>query len=159
MAIVEDGQTYLTGDGTWPFRLLVDGADLVCESGYCTNFGGNDDPMDNGLTASGVVTKNNPYCRGCALPMEVPGNAALEGSPVPEMPFLATFVRIFCPANGKQITVPIIDRGPGKGASSPGKPHVIDLTQQSYLDLMGTLDGYPPLVRYRILGGAKYAEL
>ena len=34
-----------------------------------TWFGGDDDPEDNGQTASGVPTKGNPTLLGCALPL------------------------------------------------------------------------------------------
>lgn len=167
MAIVEDGRTYLTGDDTWPFKLLVDGADLVCRHVLATWFGNDNDPQDNGETACGYPTKGHPDLLGVALPCSGYGVPDLEGSPVPKLPFglhadgsvntEAPTVRVFCPATGIEQVAPQIDLGPGKQASSPGQPHGIDCTQALFVALGGNIDTGVLWVDYRIIGGAKYA--
>jgi hypothetical protein len=157
----------LHGDGTWSFTLTVDGDDLVTTAPVlATWFGGDSDSMDSGETACGYPTKGHPSLLGCALPMHGYGEPHTEGSPVPRMPFGlhadgtnradGAHVRVWSPKTNKDITVPVIDLGPGKQASTPGHPHGIDLTRQAFRAL-----GLDPAVgvaevRYRILGGARY---
>lgn len=167
--ITVNGQQVLEGDGTWPFRLLVDGDDLVCESCLCTWFGGSDDAQDDGETACGYPTKGHPDLAGCALPMSGYHVPELDGSPVPHMPFglfhdgevnpAGPLVRVFCPATGMETTVPIIDLGPGDQASTPGKVHGIDLTQHSFAAIGVPLSEGIAQVRYRIIGGARFIGL
>lgn len=115
----------------------------ITGGGICTWFGGNDDPQDDGSTASGLNTKNNPTIRGCALP--IPTCAATEGSPLPLLPYIKTMVQITAD-NGKQVTVPLIDVGPALDTN-----HAIDVTQQTFRDLGGDLSAGLLSVQYRIL--------
>lgn len=158
----------LVGDGSWPFHLIIDGPDLVCDLAYATWFGGDSDPQDSGATACGYPTKGHPQLMGCALPMSGYNVNVLKGSPVPHMPFGlhsdgstnldGCFVRVFNPVTEKQITVPCIDLGPGKQATkNPAIPHAIDLSQAAFKAIGGSLEQGIVKVRYRILNGAKYA--
>jgi hypothetical protein len=149
--------TVLQGDGTWPFTAQVDGDDIVVRKVYTTWFGGDNDPMDNGLTWSGVKTKGNPNCEGCALPLR-DLTPRLKGSPIPVLP-AKTMVRVYCWATGKSVTVPLIDIGPAKIASHPNEPHGLDLTQKSFKDLGLSLGRGLGLVDYRIINGAKVGHL
>lgn len=117
-----------------------------------TWFGGDDDPMDDGQTASGLVTKGNPTMVGCALPM--PTCPATHGSPLPVMPYLKTMVHVqtLLPSGivVSQI-VPIIDLGPALDTG-----HAIDLTQQTFKDLHGDLNVGILKVWFTIIGAAQY---
>lgn len=77
----------LKGDGRWPFQVEFAGT-LSITHVICTWFGGDDDPQDNGKTASGVVTKGHPDLMGCSLPMELCMlEPATRGSPIPRLPW------------------------------------------------------------------------
>lgn len=127
----------------------------------CTWFGGNDDPEDNGSTASGLSTKNNPDILGCALP--IPTYKATEGSPLPKMPYLITMVEVWTrdysipdPSTGfaytmRTITVPLIDVGPALDTN-----HAIDLTVAAFQKLGGNLNNGKLKVAFRIIGAAQY---
>ncbi len=130
--ITINGRTYLAGSGIYPWRAEIVGSDLVIANARVTCFGGDTDPGDDGYTASGIVTRGNPSCRGCALPT---GRCrATYGSPIPKLRWNTpiTFVH-----NNHSITCPLIDEGParpdfGGALHAPG-----DLTRQSMLDLGG----------------------
>lgn len=124
---------------TWKIQFEGD----ITGSGICTWFGGSDDPQDNGDTASGLNTRDDPSIRGCALP--IPTCEATKGSPLPILPYLETMVEISAD-NGKQVTVPLIDVGPALATN-----HAIDVTQQTFKDLGGNLSGGILSVSYRIL--------
>ena len=53
----------------WSFRVLVENGDLIVQETTATWFGGDRDPLDNGETASGVLTRGHPDLLGCALPV------------------------------------------------------------------------------------------
>lgn len=150
-----DGLPALQGAGNYPFDLLVDGADLVARDVLATWFGGDDDPNDNGETASGVMTRGNPGVLGCALPLDF---GPCAGSPVPNIPFrdsegrLQIWVRIFNRANKEVLTVPAIDRGPSPPPLAEG---IIDCTQETSRRLNnGVRDNMR--VDFRIHGGAHW---
>jgi len=144
-------------DGSWPFRVYVDGGDLVVFGNMATCFGGTDDPMDNGETASGISTKN-PTVRGVALPRRYEGKnkaqlKALGGSPIPaRLPF-HTAVEVEDLLTGKRILAPFIDVGPAKWTDN-----AIDLTVACAreLDPKATARNFERKVSFRILGGAKF---
>lgn len=46
------GTWVLSGDGSYKFRAVIDGRDLVVRDVKATWFGGDDDPDDDGFTAS-----------------------------------------------------------------------------------------------------------
>ena len=165
----------LNGDGSWPWSAMIEGDDILVE-GLATAFGGDDDPEDDGQTASGVSTSDNPEIMACALPMRVDELDALSGSPIPRMPFglhpdgrrnpLGAWVAVEFidtaqdsaaapPTQGLRapLIVPVIDLGPGKRTG-----HVIDLTVAAarLRASDATADNFEAPVRYRIIGGAKY---
>ncbi len=134
----------------------TDGNDLVVQSTIATWFGGNDDPQDNGETASGVNTKDNPTILGCALPRNYTGSSegllkSLGNSPIPhKLPF-KTLVQVTNSKDFSSITVPFIDIGPARSTK-----HGLDLTQQAFKMIGGDLAHGTLNVSYRIIGGAQY---
>ena len=147
--------TILRGDGTWPWSAHVDGDDILVIGVRGTCFGGSNDPQDNGQTASGISTKQNPLLKACALPMNYAGNdpallKALGGSPIPKLPW-GTKVEIM--SNGKRLMVPVIDLGPAKRTSN-----AIDLTLAAarFFDGQATASDFSLECSYCIIGGAKY---
>lgn len=141
----------LRGDGRYEFTALVEGDDLVVRGVQATWFGGADDPQDDGETASGVSTRLHPELLGCALPMD--GFRATAGSPLPRLPWRTTRVLVTRPANGRSVTVELVDLGP----SAPPRAHAaIDLTVAAFRALGGSLRAGVLDVDYRILGGARH---
>ena len=139
----------LRGDGRYGFTARVEGDDLVVSGVRATWFGGADDPDDNGQTASGLSTRRHPDLLGCALPMN--GYRLTRGSPLPDLPYMTTTVRVACPATGKQATLPLIDLGP----SAPPHAHAaIDLTCAAFRALGGDPGQGSLTVDFRIPGGA-----
>lgn len=145
----------LRGDGTWPWTAQVDGDDILVIGVRATCFGGGDDTQDNGETASGVSTKDNPTLKACALPMAYAGPSealrkALGGSPIPKLPW-RTPVQIM--SNGRTLTVPVIDLGPGKRTGN-----ALDLTIAAarFFDGAATASKFELWCSYRIIGGAKF---
>lgn len=124
----------LRGDGSWPWSAYIDGDDIVVFDARATCFGGASDPQDSGETASGISTKANPTLAACALPMDGRSfkglspaeHRALDGSPIPRLgawPKRARQTVVEVTANGKTISIPVIDLGPGKRTGN-----AIDLT-------------------------------
>lgn len=154
----------LTGDGTWPWQAQIVGDDIVI-FGYATCFGGSADPQDNGQTASGISTKADPNVLGCSLPMDgrkflhltAAEHRALDGCPLPRMPFRTTIVRVICGPLFQDL--PVIDLGPGKQAThQANEPHVIDLTVAAArkFNPRASATNFMAKVEAVILGGAKY---
>lgn len=153
------GETAL-GDGTWPWTARIDGDDVVVDDCRMTCFGGDDDPQDSGATASGINTKHNPTLRACSLPMDgrfFPGltqreHKALDGSPIPRVPF-QTLVKII--AGPATMTLPAIDLGPGKPTGN-----ALDLTIAAarVINPKATARNFEARGSYRILGAAKYVN-
>lgn len=149
--------TILRGDGTWPWHAYVDGQDILVLHARATAFGGSHDSQDNGETASGISTRENPGLRACALPMIYTGagralKKALGGSPIPRLPW-KTLVRIRCQETGRELTVPVIDLGPAKRTGN-----AIDLTVAAarYFQPNATASRFEMVCDYRIIGGAKF---
>ena len=69
------------------FPVIQSGDDLLVPRTAATWFGGDNDPGDNGQTASGVPTRGHPTLLGCALPLAGYGLASLRGTPLPMMAF------------------------------------------------------------------------
>lgn len=109
----------------------ADGADILVQSVVATCFGGAFDQLDNGETASGVLTKGNIRILGCALPMQ--GFHATRTSPLPKMPW-HTKVIVVNPRTNATVTVELIDLGPSPGLSSGA---CIDLTPMAMLEVLG----------------------
>jgi hypothetical protein len=148
----ELGRAVLTGDGSYEFTAVVDGADLVVRDVTATWFGGDQDPMDSGMTASGVVTRGHPDLMGCALPQSGRHCEATEGSPLPRLPW-HTCVQVYNRATHAVVKVELIDVGPAK----PPRAHAaIDLTQAAFRALGGTTGQGVMAVDYRVFGGARY---
>ena len=152
----------------WKLRVGVDHPDIVVANTKATWFGGSNDPMDSGETASGYPTKGHPNLMGCSLPMRYEGRhkatrVALGGSPMPRMPFgiysngrpnkAGAWVRVTNNDTGNTIVVPVIDLGPARWT---GKG--IDLTIAAFKALGGSLRQGVMDVSYRVLGGAKYVS-
>lgn len=147
----------LRGDGTWPWNAYVSGDDIIVLGARATCFGGANDPQDSGETASGISTKLSPCIRACALPMIYTGNnkalrRALGGSPIPKLPWMT---KVEVTANGKTITVPVIDLGPAKRTGN-----AIDLTIAAAREFErhASATSFALACSYRILGAAKYAR-
>ena len=150
----------------WSFSVIVLNDDLLVENTTATFFGGDNDPMDNGKTSSGVLTKGHPELLGCSLPMNYQGpdlrtRRAVGGSPIPMLPWGITphgmpvpgGTNVIVTFKDKSLTVPLIDIGPAKWTRDG-----IDLTQAAFLALGGhRKQGVIP-VSYRILGGAKFIK-
>ena len=147
----------LTGT-RYPFTATVEGDDIVVSNVPATWFGGSNDPEDNGQTASGISTKNDPNLRGCALPMDngLPflHENPCAGSPLPKFPW-GTNVLVTNSDNGLEVCAKLIDYGP---SAPPKATAAIDLTIPSFLNLGGKLGVGRLLVSYRIVGGAKYLK-
>lgn len=147
----------LRGDGTWPWSAYVDGADIVMPDVVATCFGGDNDAMDNGETASGIRTKGNPQLRACALPMIYSGRnrallRALGGSPIPKLPWKTRVV--ITSLDGKiSITVPVIDLGPAKRTGN-----AVDLTIAAARKFQpkASANNFKMRCHVRIPGGAGY---
>lgn len=140
----------LVGDGTWGWQAILDGGDIVCRGVLASHFGGDDDPMDSGLTASGVPTRGNPQLLGCALPLRDMGEPNTDGSPLPKMPWFMG-VRVWCPETNRSLVVPLIDLGPAKWTG-----HAIDLTKEAFRRLGVPLARGVIRVNYRIWDGGFY---
>lgn len=145
----------LRGDGTWPFSAHVDGDDILVIGVRATCFGGSNDSEDNGETASGISTQDNPTLKACALPMHYGGKSpallkALGGSPIPKLPW-GTKVEVM--SQGKRLVIPVIDLGPAKRTGN-----AIDLTLAAarFFDGKATASHFEMECSYRIIGGAKY---
>lgn len=147
----------LTGT-RYPWAALVEGDDLVVRGEEATWFGGSDDPMDDGRTASGVSTKANPHLLGCSLPMDLGPFAKhnpCEGSPLPKLPWF-TKVVVINRSNGTELKVQLIDLGP---SAPPVATAAIDLTQAAFRALGGDLKAGRMHVDFRIVGAAKLLGL
>lgn len=170
--------TILKGDGTWSFTARVEGEDIVCEDIFITCFGGwgggnNADPQDNGNTASGRNTKRD-VIEGVSIAMDgrqfpnmetrdPGGYRALKGAPFPKIPW---GTRVEVTIDGKTFTPKdgIVDLGPGKQASKPGKPHALDLTPHAAhlfepdTALRRLATSFYKKGSFRIIGGAKFVK-
>ncbi len=149
------GRVVLIGDGSFTFKVVVDGDDLLVENVRATWFGGKDDNYDNGHTASGVLNNQDGLSTplGCALP--IPGGHATSGTPFPKLPW-KTQVRVFNIHTARTITVPLIDIGPAK---PPAANAALDLTQSAFAALGGNKKAGSIRVNYRVIGGAKFLDL
>lgn len=148
----------------WDFlQARIDGADIVIDDAVVTAFGGANDAMDSGETASGISTAKNPKILGCALPMRRDGSPRadkrgrhpiLRGSPIPRIPW-KTKVIFTDPLTGKKVTTKLIDEGPAGWTEHSG-----DLTVSAArkFDPRATANSADiPRLTIRIVGGAKFA--
>ncbi len=142
-----------TAENGWDFiEMRTEGDDLVIENAIVTAFGGADDKMDSGETASGLSTKKNPAILGCALPMRRDASSALRGSPIPKIPWF-TKVVFTDPKTGHNVETQLIDEGPAKWTGHAG-----DLTVAAarMFDPKATANNANlPRLTIRIVGGAK----
>jgi len=120
----------------------------------CTWFGGPNDDQDSGETASGINTRGNPNILGCSLPMDGFNNASTDGSPIPRLPW-KTIVQVKNLANGRTISVPLIDLGPSLDAASGA---AIDLTEAAFRMLGGDVNRGHIDVDFVISGGVKFMD-
>lgn len=141
----------LRGDGTWGWVAEVDGADIVIRNATASWFGGDNDPQDNGETASGVLTKGQPDLVGFALPMDFgPKVPATQGAPLPRIPW---HTPVTVSAGTVEVTGPLIDLGPAKSAK-----HQVDLTQAAFKHFAPLAQGLVHGVTVRVRGAAAYAQ-
>jgi hypothetical protein len=139
----------LRGDGTWGWVAEVDGEDIVIRDATASWFGGDDDPQDNGETASGAVTKGHPDLVGFALPMDFGAKVpATAGAPLPRIPWHTPVAVSLGPVT---VTGPLIDLGPAKSAR-----HQVDLTQAAFRQFAPLSQGLVHGVTVRIEGAARY---
>jgi len=144
----------LRGDGSFPFTAEVVDNDIVVRNVSATWFGGPNDASDNGQTASGVSTVDNPNLMGCALPMDGFNHPKTDGSPIPRLPW-NTMVRVTNRDTEGEISLPLIDLGPSKFAPSHA---AIDLTESAFQSL-----GVDPTVGvmkvdFTVVGGASFVK-
>jgi hypothetical protein len=143
------GPRVVRGDGTWGWIVEVDGPDLVIRDAVGSWFGGDNDPQDNGETASGVLTKGHPEIVGFALPMDFgPKVPSTQGSPIPRLPW---YTPITVSLAGVSVDGPLIDLGPAKSAK-----HQVDMTQAAFKHFGHLDDGIVRGLTVRIHNGAKY---
>lgn len=133
----------------WSFTAEIDGDDIVLNNVTATWFGGDNDPLDNGETASGVMTKGNPDVMGCALPV-VPTHPSTAGSPLAFSPRIPWKTQVQVSTADKSVVVPLIDNGPAKSARD-----AIDLTVAAFKHFAPIEKGVIN-VSVRIIGAAKY---
>jgi hypothetical protein len=162
------GAKILKGGAGWGWDALVVGDDIVVQGAKTTAFGGDSDKSDSGETACGFPTKGHPDLMGCALPLagyakSPAAHAALDGTPLPHMPFGLTskgadnptgaHVEVTDPATGKKTIVPVIDLGPAKGTG-----HALDLTVAAarLFKPNATANNFAMKLNYRIIDGAKF---
>jgi hypothetical protein len=160
----------LQGGPGWTWNAEVAGEDIVVRGAKATAFGGDNDAADSGQTACGFPTKGHPDLMGCALPLGGYANsaaehAALDGTPLPHMPFGLTargadnpdgaHVEVTDPATGVKTTVPVIDLGPAKNTG-----HALDLTVAAarVFKSNATANNFSMKLNYRIVGGAKFVK-
>lgn len=144
----------LVGDGTWDFiKARVVGKDILIEPGIVTAFGGANDTMDSGETASGISTKDNPSLIGCALPMRRDASPALKGSPIPKLPWKTSV--IFSNSFGVSVNTKLVDEGPAKWTK-----HIGDLTEAAakLFDQNATANSFTERLSIRIVDGAKHVK-
>lgn len=136
----------------WCFYVRIDGEDLVCDNCTATWFGGCDDELDNGQTASGVPTCGNPDLLGCALPV-VPNHPSTAGSPLAFRPRIPWKTSVEVTYRGKTITVPLLDNGPAKSSGD-----AIDLTLAAFKQFEPLKVGVLKGVSFRVVGAARFAQ-
>jgi hypothetical protein len=140
----------LRGDGTWGWVAELDGEDIVIRNATASWFGGDNDPQDNGETASGVLTKGHPDLIGFALPMDFgPKVPSTQGSPLPRIPWRTP---VTVSLGDVSVMGPLIDLGPAKSAR-----HQVDCTQAAFKQFAPLSQGLVHGVDVRIKGGAAYA--
>lgn len=135
----------------WSFTVRVDGDDLVCDNCTATWFGGANDELDNGQTASGISTLPDSVL-GCALPV-VPSHPSTAGSPLAFRPRIPWKTLVEVTYKGKTLTVPLIDNGPAKSAGD-----AIDLTIAVFKQFAPLKVGVLKNVSFRVLGVAHLAN-
>ena len=155
------------GGPGWSWDAEVVGNDIIVRGAKTTAFGGDNDKTDSGETASGFPTKGHPDLMGCALPLagyakNSADRAALDGTPLPHMPFGLTskgadnpdgaHVEVSDPATGRRTIVPVIDLGPAKDTG-----HALDLTVAAaqLFKANATANNFEMKLDYRIINGAK----
>jgi len=147
------------------FPVLRSGDDLLVPRTAATWFGGDNDPGDNGETASGVPTKGHPALLGCALPLAGYGLASLRGTPLPMMAFglhhdgtpnhdgawVEVSLLSTLSSQPSTLLLPVIDLGPALRTR-----HGIDLTVAAFKHFAGNLSQGVITVSYRLKRGALY---
>ncbi len=151
------------------FAVEIVGPDLWVKNVRSTCFGGDGDSMDSGATASGYSTKGHPLLKAVSLPMNYRGpsaatRAALEGSPIPMMPFGlhadgsenrdGCWVEVRF-GNGASATVPCIDLGPNI-ARYPKNAIDCTIALARLANPLATANNFEAVVSYRIINGVKY---
>jgi hypothetical protein len=160
----------VVGDGTWPWFAMINGDDLVLNTVKATAFGGDNDRMDNGRTASGYNTKGHPNLIACSLPMRHDtlfdherGQYVLRGSPIPSMPFglypdgtdnpHGAHVDIIFPDKRVVFNVPVIDLGPAKWT---GNAIDLSIALARKYDPRATANNFEAKVDVRIKGAVRF---
>ncbi len=166
----------------WPWKMSIDGDDLVSPLGTMTCFGGwgsgISDPMDNGNTSSGLNTRTQSI-EGVSVAMDgrmfsmlSPAvHRALDGAPIPRLlndfGLTAWHTQVEVTIGGIKFTPKdgIVDLGPGLQASKPGSPHILDLTVPAAAIVKPNhpnswyANNFEVQGSYRVIGGAKLAGL
>jgi len=138
----------------------VDGQDIVARGVVGTRFGGSDDAMDGGVTASGFELAKHPDKLCASLPMRVVRVRngvsyefpATAGSPLPKF-LWGTMVRVMSRKTQKVVVAPLLDLGPAIGTNN-----AIDMSNALVTALGLSLGDGEYLVDFRVLGGASYLK-
>lgn len=141
----------------WKFTVEVHGDDAIVNNTTATWFGGGNDPLDNGETASGVMNDGrNPKLLGCALPVAWYSKSTQNSPFIPnphavrKVPSIPWKTEVIVTSDNVSLTVPLIDNGPARSAGD-----AIDLTQFAFKHFAPLKKGVIT-VSIRIPGGAKY---
>jgi hypothetical protein len=151
---------------------VIDGDDLVI--GSFSNpvtaswFGGPDDSLDDGQSASGV-DNTKMGVQGCSVPMYIDANGGKVlgclGSPLGPIPWQTPIIvnaivrgAAGAPIVSTQVTVPLIDVGPAVVYRGISLNRPLDLCPSTFLALGGDLKLGLIHVFFRIIGGAKYLK-
>jgi hypothetical protein len=139
----------------------VDGQDIVARGVVATRFGGADDSMDGGVTASGFELAKHPDKICVSLPMRVFRTRkdgvshefpATAGSPLPKF-LWGTFVRVMSRKTQKVVVAPLLDLGPAIGTGN-----AIDMSNALVTALGLSLEDGEYLVDFRVIAGATYLK-
>ena len=133
-----------------PWKVSIDGADILVTNARFTCFGGANDPQDSGATASGISTKAHPELLGCALPMRRDASKYLRGSPMPRLPW---GISVVFSSGDKEVTTKLVDEGPALYTGNAGD---LTIAAARMFHPKASATNFEERGTIRVLNGAKY---